>query len=235
MTKRWLMTWVLCGWVFTTLSAKTLPDKSAYKQEVQRLGSSESQERNEAKGRLAAWSDRFPRVSLMYLADIYADAEDVEILYQLEILLRKQADEVLFSVPSAFLGVNFEQVNFPDQDAQILISSVVPDTPADEAGLRPGDVILEIQGRKISEISETSNFAEFIQTHLPLQIINLRMKRAAKVWDIDLKLGLRPPIQNMPNLINITETDEVGDWLKSLKKDSTPSSEEPVGHFRFKP
>ncbi|MGH9216071.1 MAG: PDZ domain-containing protein, partial [Acidimicrobiales bacterium] len=36
----------------------------------------------------------------------------------------------------------------------VLIASVVPDSPADRGGLRPGDVLVEIDGRMIGHLPD---------------------------------------------------------------------------------
>jgi HtrA serine peptidase 2 len=54
-----------------------------------------------------------------------------------------------------------EDPNFPDVDHGLLVVEVIPGSPADRAGLRPGDCILAIDGRDISSKADLHNIIGF--------------------------------------------------------------------------
>jgi serine protease Do len=47
-----------------------------------------------------------------------------------------------------------QQINAPDQLHGVVVQSVRPSSPADDAGLQPGDVILEVDRQPASSASQ---------------------------------------------------------------------------------
>jgi|GEM_PF-1724238 len=228
--KRALVLLIFVGGFACWLSADSLPDPSVFLEEVTHLGTDHAMVRRDAFAQLEQWSTDFPRATLVRLAIAYAEASDLEVLHQLESLLRPLAIKVLFYQPPAFIGVNYELFIFPDGESAILISAVVPDSPADEVGLRRGDALVEIAGVSITEFSEATGFAEFVQSQLPLQIVPLRVRRGAEEWELDLKLGMREYAPRTMNYMFMREKAKLESWLKGLRpKDDNP--DQPVGHF----
>ncbi|KAA0014244.1 Do family serine endopeptidase [Billgrantia pellis] len=71
----------------------------------------------------------------------------------------------------------------------VVISGVVPDGPADHAGLRPGDVLLEVDGRPILDARAAMSDIAAIQpgATLPLTVV-----RSGEKLTINLEVGERP-------------------------------------------
>jgi S1-C subfamily serine protease len=111
----------------------------------------------------------------------------------------------------AYIGVSSQQL-YPqladkldlDTDSGGLISEVVPDGPADEAGLRGGDgridfqaqpyrtggdVILSVEGHKIVS---PNDLAEIISAHQPGDTVSLEILRDGKREEVEVTLGKRP-------------------------------------------
>ncbi|HZL83782.1 MAG TPA: trypsin-like peptidase domain-containing protein [Candidatus Krumholzibacteria bacterium] len=80
-----------------------------------------------------------------------------------------------------------------DLSAGILIQSVVPDSPADKAGLRPDDVIVEFEGRPVSN---TSQFRLLVASTDVGKTVQLRVFRAGKY--LDLKVTLSDDAEQRP-------------------------------------
>jgi S1-C subfamily serine protease len=81
-------------------------------------------------------------------------------------------------------------------DAGALISSssegasaIFPGSPAEDAGLRDGDVIVAIDGEQIS--SEV-DLAALMLLHAPGDTVTLRVLRDSSVTEIDVTLGVLP-------------------------------------------
>ena len=80
-----------------------------------------------------------------------------------------------------------EAMNLPEKDG-VLIREVMPDTPAEKAGLKHGDVIVKLDGKKVR------NFQDFlfrIAGHAPGEQIELGVFREGKETNFKLKLAER--------------------------------------------
>ena len=77
----------------------------------------------------------------------------------------------------------------------VLITGVVQNGPASEAGVRPGDVVLKIGG---SQISNTPQLLNAVAALKPQQRATLTVQRGTKPLDIELMVGQRPPLRTQP-------------------------------------
>ena len=85
---------------------------------------------------------------------------------------------VLATAPVAgdgWLGVTLE-----DSSEQPKIAEVIPDSPAERAGLRPGDVFMAIDGEAIADVEA---LVEAIQAHDAGDRVRLRIRRGADAID----------------------------------------------------
>lgn len=71
-----------------------------------------------------------------------------------------------------------------------MVTSVVPDGPADQAGLQEDDVILQIDGKKVIDFSEMLSYL-FIHTS-PGDVVELEVFRGGEIITLDLTIGERP-------------------------------------------
>lgn len=86
-----------------------------------------------------------------------------------------------------YLGVELEQ------DA-VALRSVVEDGPADRAGLKAGDVILEVDGE---EVSSTRALIRRVQARKAGDEVALKIERDGETRDVTVKLGERPAMGGM--------------------------------------
>jgi len=64
------------------------------------------------------------------------------------------------------------------------VMRVVPNTPAEEAGIRKGDVIVQIDGEAVTEPEELQNLVENSQIG---QILQLKVRRGAQIKEVPVQ------------------------------------------------
>lgn len=91
----------------------------------------------------------------------------------------------------AYLGVSISDVNedmrsFYDNNYGALVTSVEDDSPAEKVGLKRGDLIIAINGKKIESASELKNT---IGSYPPSRVVNLKFLRDKKIDIVNVTLG----------------------------------------------
>ncbi|GIW92795.1 MAG: hypothetical protein KatS3mg110_0836 [Pirellulaceae bacterium] len=71
----------------------------------------------------------------------------------------------------------------------LTVTMVVPDGPADKAGLEVGDQLLEADKRKLSDVSD---LAEVLRSHAPGDRLVLVLKRGEATQEVEVELEERP-------------------------------------------
>jgi len=95
-----------------------------------------------------------------------------------------------------FLGVSFQMIT--DELAQqenitvdhgAWITQVVLGSPADEAGLQEGDIIVAVNGR---QVDDNHTLPDLINAHRPGDTIALAVLRGRRELRVEVELGTRP-------------------------------------------
>ena len=96
-------------------------------------------------------------------------------------------------VRRGLLGINIQDLNealaksFGISDINgALVSSVVPGSPADKAGIKSGDVIVKFNGKDVSSSSELKNL---VGATKPGTQAKLTLHRSKKTMDVDVTIG----------------------------------------------
>lgn len=76
----------------------------------------------------------------------------------------------------------------PEMRLAAVVIAVVPDSPADEAGIRPGDMILAVDDQ---EVSPTRDLKDIIQDYEPGDRVRLTFLRDGQKEDVRVRLGRR--------------------------------------------
>ena len=72
---------------------------------------------------------------------------------------------------------------------------VVGGGPADKAGVRPGDVMVEVEGRPVADPTSMLNLIAALP---PGASARMKLKRQSKDLDADITVGRRPKPQGRP-------------------------------------
>ncbi len=59
------------------------------------------------------------------------------------------------------------------QASGVIVDQVVPDSPAENAGLRPGDIILQLEGKKIRSVDDVRAILKRVRigARLPITVV----------------------------------------------------------------
>ncbi|MEJ2701050.1 MAG: Do family serine endopeptidase [Sedimentisphaerales bacterium] len=128
------------------------------------------------------------------------------------------------SVERGFLGISFGQLD-PGSAATlglakdtkgIIVTDVRDDTPAQDAGLQPYDVIVELDGAPVGTNNEFLNHVAMLK---PGTKINLVVLRDGKRKPFTIKLGKRPPEEELSGALQPETTEELGFTVQDLTKE----------------
>lgn len=75
-------------------------------------------------------------------------------------------------------------LNLNEKDG-VLVSDVTPGSPADKAGIKRGDVVLEFDGKKVDEVSDLTNMAAVAE---PGSDVKIKLLHDGKPMDLTIKL-----------------------------------------------
>lgn len=121
---------------------------------------------------------------------VYREGEEMEVVVELD----GYKDEIDSSVGkgpkeappgAAWLGIRMKD-GTSDEGVEIL--EVINDSPAEHAGLKPGDVLLEVNDKKVTNADEVR---ELIWQHKPGDKVTLTIVRGTEDLKIDVTLGER--------------------------------------------
>jgi serine protease Do len=130
-------------------------------------------------------------------------------------------------VVRGFMGVNIQDVTpglaekFElDERQGALIAEVTPDSPAEEAGLKPGDVVLEFNGRPVVD---SRNLKLQVAQVAPGREVPVKISRDGEVQKLEVKLKEFPQDKTLAS--NGAESAEMGDVTDGITVDDiTPES-----------
>jgi len=107
-----------------------------------------------------------------------------------KIMKIKGDDMVFFSGPRAFLGISMQTLN--EQLAEyfgaegVLVQEIVEDSPAEEAGLKAGDVIVKMDGE---DVEDTDDVAKFMSDREKGDEVEIKVRRKGKNKSFKVTLG----------------------------------------------
>jgi hypothetical protein len=156
---------------------------------VEGLGNESYQEREKAEQELSLWAKERGETAFDELSEMKKKTSSPEVKSRLDNVL--SGVHVYKAVPGTqgFMGISMEPIL-----GGSVITSVSPDTPAERAGLRPNDKIIELDG---IDLAEKNNHAEEATDFLRMYVRNkksgeklsIKIDREGKILTKDLKLA----------------------------------------------
>lgn len=96
----------------------------------------------------------------------------------------------------------------------VLVSSVQEDSPAEEAGLKSEDVILQLDGKEVKNSTELRNL---VASNSPNTTVTLKILRHGKKKDVRVKLGEFPEeAQSQPTAVATKTKERIGIEVANL-------------------
>ena len=151
--------------------------------------------REEAAGHLREWAAEHPEQARQLFLDRYFEDADPEVRVRCRELLRGVVVVEFRRQGQGFIGIQMIEVVHPRGEGfGIRVLRVQPDTPAEEIGLKPGDTIVGLDGRKWVHPGAMEMFREEIKRRRPGDRVRLQVWRNVEnpAWNIELKLMRRP-------------------------------------------
>ncbi len=120
---------------------------------------------------------------------------------------RRVAEDLaeLGHVRRAYMGVRLSDIETPNRPG-VLISAVEPGTPAANAGLQAGDVLLKVGDREVSTSGEVRAMVEFAEIGKPLGLSVLRGDQTLLMEFLPAEQPARP-VSRQPDFIRPGELD----------------------------
>lgn len=130
------------------------------------------------------------------------------------------------SVERGYLGVSYQEVSFDlaksfglERSQGALITVVTENSPAQRAGLKPGDIVLEVDGKLIKNSDE---LPFVIGRYRPGKVANLVLVRDGEKIKLDIEVGSRNPevAQNgQPSPSNKESLEWLGATFKNIPQE----------------
>lgn len=159
------------------------------------LASESFPERVEAEQELLKWADRTGDDGLAWLFRAAGRDPDPEVRGRAFSVLRRQAMSELEENRPGFIGITMLAASLEFEGATlpaVRITSVQEDSPAAEAGLRPGDAILSLDGERWQAGDTPEQLALKVGAMKPGREIKLEVLRDGETKAFSLKLAPRP-------------------------------------------
>lgn len=166
---------------------------------MEALASEEFREREEAQARLEAWANAEPALAMEFLFTEYEKkTTDPEARLRIRETLRQLAvDEHQRNHGEGYVGIRMMElpVAIPGDDQPrmgVQITDVVPDSPAKQAGLELGDVVVSLEGVRWSAPGTPEAFSSVVRKMKPRDKVKLEILRRGELKKLEVELGTRP-------------------------------------------
>lgn len=201
--------------------------------------------REQAQFRLLEWAREKPASRARLMLSKARSDQDPEIRQRARDVLYELSMDDYLTEGEGFIGIQMVAVRAeipervqedlehpPRVDDVIAVTRVLRDTPAREAGLTVGDLIVTVDGQRLETNNALPSFQQMIKGMKPGKNTRLGVVRDGAWIDIELKLGRRPPDeqarffgQAAVDLNELAKRDRdrfFREWLEKLDKEPPP-------------
>jgi predicted metalloprotease with PDZ domain len=202
------------------------------KELLEGLSSDEFKQREASQLEIQKWADANGEVGIKAIYKIYSESDDPEVISRCLVVLRKLSEKDYMSDGKGYLGVRLAEENLlvpGEEKAQIgiRIITVMQGSQAEVAGIKAGDVIVSMDGKKWHEPGAINEFTNTVSSYKPLRKVVFEIKRPGeeKLLEIPVILGKRP-VENldemyyrpMEDLEKMARDRHFEEWLNKQKK-----------------
>jgi Do/DeqQ family serine protease len=128
---------------------------------------------------------------------IIGDAQNIGFAIPVDVV-KDVAQQLLTngSIQRAYLGIAMQNLEpdiakslgMPSNTQGVLVAHTEPNSPAEQAGLQPGDVIQKIDGKNVASAKEVQNI---VIKHKPDDRLNLLIARSGELKGVSVTVGKR--------------------------------------------
>ena len=179
---------------FFLLHAQDIPPANV----IKGLGSEDFASRENAQAELLKWAQGHPLAATPEILSLFEGHNDPEVRKRALEILQTLADADYLSDGQGYLGILMQEEPLEvaqDRKARfgIRILDVMKGSPAEQAELKMGDLIVSLDGKEWEAVGAVTAFSETIAAKKPLIEVKLKVKRdRAEPIGFTVKLGKRP-------------------------------------------
>ncbi|MES2981491.1 MAG: PDZ domain-containing protein [Verrucomicrobiota bacterium] len=179
-------------------SAETVPN-----QLLEGLSSEEFKARETSQLELEKWVNEKGSTGVNAIFKVYQESDDPEVRTRCLRVLRTESDKDYLNDGKGYLGVQLweEMLVLPGDERPrvcIKVTFIMPGSQAQIAGIKVGDVITAMDGKKWYEQGALTELIETVASYKPLRKVVFEIKRAGedKLIEVPVILGKRP-VENL--------------------------------------
>ncbi len=166
---------------------------------IERLAADEFGDREQAAEKLGEWAKEHAGQARERFFDESVKNPEPEVRKRCRMLLREIVLDEFRSEGQGYVGIQMGQIDVPLEGGKafgVRVSVVVKDTPAEKAGMKAGDVIVELDGKRWKQAGATEAFQKQVMERKPGDEVRMRIMRAREEKPVELKVKLarRPAI-----------------------------------------
>jgi len=197
------------------------------------LKDQEFQVREASQKNLLDWARQDPQPRGRALLHQARTADDPEVRLRCHAVLRSLSMDAYLDGGEGYMGITMDTARtlVPGEEIQrtvILITRVMPDSPASEAGLRVGDMIESVNKRSLDGVNALPEFQQMIRQLQPGKKADFGILRGGDLIEVAVVLGRRPPqldmaffgqrMQDLHELARREQDEFFKNWIAGLDK-----------------